>query len=70
MFSKHRPTLISPQLSYILITSCIQDFRDYVQSALLYGLREYCMWRNKELTPKSEDVKPITQWKHMPNMIG
>ncbi len=39
MFSKHRPTLISPQLSYILITSCIQEFRDYVQSILLYCLR-------------------------------
>ncbi len=29
-----------PQLSYILITSCIQEFRVYVQSTLLYGLRD------------------------------
>ncbi len=28
-----------PQLSYILITSCIQKFRDYVHFTLLYGLR-------------------------------
>ncbi len=40
MFSKHRPTLIPPpQLFYILIMSCIQEFRDYVQSTLLCGLR-------------------------------
>ncbi len=32
--------------------------------------RGCCMWRNKELTPKVEDVKLITRWKHMPNMIG
>ncbi len=33
------PNTNFPQLSYILITSCIQEFRDYVQSTLLYGLR-------------------------------
>ncbi len=38
MFSTHRLALIFPQLSYILITSYIQEFWDYVQSKLLYGL--------------------------------
>ncbi len=32
------PNTNFPQLSYILITSCIQEFQDYVQSKLLYGL--------------------------------
>ncbi len=38
---ENRHLLISPQLSYIVITSCIQEFWDYVQSTLLYGLRIY-----------------------------
>ncbi len=36
------PNTNFPQLSYILITSCIQEFQDYVQSKLLYGLRLEC----------------------------
>ncbi len=40
------PNTNFPQISYILITSCIQEFRDYVQSTLLYGLRcsLICCW--------------------------
>ncbi len=34
-----------------------------------FGQRGRCMWRNKELTPKGEDVKLITRWKHMPRDV-
>ncbi len=32
--------------------------------------RVRCVWRNKELTPKSDDVKLITLQKHVPVTIG
>ncbi len=35
-----------------------------------FGQRVRCVWRNKELIPKGEDVKLITQWKHAPGTIG
>ncbi len=35
-----------------------------------FGQRVRYVWRNKELTPKGEDVKLITQWKHVPHRIG
>ncbi len=35
-----------------------------------FGQRVRCIWRNKELTPKVEDVKLITRWKHVPDTIG
>ncbi len=35
-----------------------------------FGQRVRCVWRNKEPTPKGEDVKLITQWKHVPDTIG
>ncbi len=44
--------LIPPQLSYILITSCIQEFWDYVQSKLLYGLRS----KHKDKQPDTQSI--------------
>ncbi len=35
-----------------------------------FGQRVRCVWRNKEPTPKGEDVKLITQGKHMPDTIA
>ncbi len=35
-----------------------------------FGQWVRCVWRNKDLTPKGEDVKLITRWKHVPDMIG
>ncbi len=34
-----------------------------------FGQRVRCVCRNKELTPKGENVKLITWWKHVPDRV-
>ncbi len=66
-----------PEASYTLFVFQRHFVRHYSQ--IVYssdlkihriGQRVRCMWRNKELTPKGEDVKLITHRKHVPDTIG
>ncbi len=34
-----------------------------------FGQRVHCVWQNKELTPKGEDVNVIPWWKHVLDTI-
>ncbi len=56
-------SLASFTLHYIFFLVCSCFIRGF-------GQMVHCVWRIKELTPKGEDVKLITQWKDVLDTIG